>query len=227
MKPLLLFFATLLLIGCASENEQKGLDKIAELYNAKTSYSKDLSSSAGKKTIRQFNVKVSESKLIDSLQPTVTSANIALLVFENMSKEEKNKYTAIDVELVNSKKDTAGYTYPIKVLEGLSPKAKTFRTFSESIVNGNFNTIESIKNKKHIPQAIAKGLKINIESKEKKYGKVKNYQPFGIAEMKDEFGTIIQFQGFFNFSNGKKTPYLVVIDQVPGKDEMIGFRLFE
>tara|TARA_R110002074_G_scaffold209113_5_gene378052 strand:- start:1763 stop:2056 length:294 start_codon:yes stop_codon:yes gene_type:complete len=95
MKLIKLFFIAILMVGCASETQQKGLDEVAEIYDAKVSYSKGFSSSLGKKTVKRFNVKLSDSKSLDSLPIAESSANIALTVFKNFDDDEKNSYTHI------------------------------------------------------------------------------------------------------------------------------------
>lgn len=227
MKTLIKLLIVLLFVGCASETEQKGLDQIADLYDAKTSYSKGFSSAVGTETIRQFDVKVSESKLIDSLPPTVTTANIAMLVYESLTEDEKSKYDQIYVQLVNLKLDTASYTYPTQVLDNLSEKAKVYKRFSESLVSGDYEIVDEIKDHKLMPTALSDGLKANMLAREKALGSLIAYEPFGIAEMTIEDEKIYQYQGFFVFRNGAKVPYTVMVNIADGKNDMEGFRIFK
>lgn len=216
----------LVAVGCVSENEQQGLDKIADLYQAKTSYSKSFDSNAGIKTMSKFNVKVSESERIDTLQPTVSTANIAMLMYESFTDSEKGDYTHIDVELISRKNDTAAYFYPIDVLKDLSTKSNSYKVFSESLVDGKFATVDEITDPKEIPNSIADGLKAKIKQMESRFGKLHGYESFGIAEISDEDGKAYQYQGYLVFGNGVRKPYFTVADAAKENDKLIGFRIF-
>jgi len=227
MKTYILYtLLALTLWSCVSENEQKGLNYIGLLYDAKTSYSKSFDSEMGIETIKKFNVKVSESARIDSLQPTVTTANIAWLMYESFTEDERENYTHIDVELINTKNDTVSYYYPMSLLDKLNTKAVTFKTFSQSLVDGDYIKIDAIKDPNVFPDPLAVGLKNTIVAMEKELGELTSYEPFGIGEAKDEQGTLYQFQGYFIFEQGAHKPYLAVVDTAEGKDKLIGFKIF-
>jgi hypothetical protein len=227
MKKLLLLFIMALIVACASETEQKSLDRIAEIYDGKTSYSKGFNSSAGTETIRNFTAKISESDLIDSLNPNVTTANIALLVYEGFEEDEKGKYKQINVEMINKKGDTADYSYPVPVLSKLSVKSRVFNTFSESLINSDAGAIDEIRNEKTINQPIGVRLITAVTEYKKKYGSLISYEPFGIAEVSDDKGAAYQFQSYLVFSSGKKLPYIVVVDTSPEINKLDGFKFFE
>jgi hypothetical protein len=227
MKKLLLIIATVGLLSCASESEQQSLDRIAEIYDAKTSYSKGFSSSAGKETIRNFTAKVSGSDLIDSLNPNVTSSNIALLVYQGFEEDEKDKYNNIFVQMVNKKGDTADYTYPIPVLKKVAAKSPVFNVFSESVMKGDDGKIDEIRDPESMPDPIGERLMITITKYKDKYGSIIDYEPFGIAELSDSKGAAYQFQSYMVFSSGKKIPYVVNIQTAPEHQKVYGFRFFE
>ena len=227
MKNLLTLAILVVVVACASDTEQKSLHDIGATYNAKTAYSKNFKSSVGEKTVRAFTVTVSESKLIDSLNPNVSSSNIALMVYENLSEKEKDNYTAINVNLLNLKKDSANYTFQKQTLSELSEKAATFYTFTESLIKGNFGKIDEIKDENEIKGTVAHGVKKLIAKNEKLHGDLIGYKRFGIAEARDERGSAYQFQGFLEFENGKLIPFLGVVDTALGKDKLIGFNIFD
>ena len=227
MKPYIL--CTLLaftLMSCVSENEQKGLDYIGSLYDAKTSYSKSFDSEVGSETLKKFNVKLSESSRIDSLQPTVTTANIAWLMYESFTDDERKNYTHIEVELISAKNDTASYYYPMGLLETISKKGSTFKAFSQSLVDRDYIKIDGLKDDAVIPDPLALGLKNQIAQMEKQLGKLTSYEPFGIGEGQDELGTIYQFQAYLVFEQGAYKPYLIVFDAAEGAEKIIGFKIF-
>ena len=216
----------MLFAACASDSEKKSLDKIAEIYDAKTSYTKSFNRSVGTETMKSFNVKVSESAMIDSLAATVTTANIAMLVYEGLTAEEKNNYTIIDVELVNAKNDTVAYIYPLDVLKKISDKSTYYKTFSESVMNRSYTKIDDIKNAKDIPDPIGETIAKKMAYLEQEYGALQGYKPFGVAEQKNAAGqTAYQYQGIFVFKN-KNIPYLVTANADPKIEGFVGVRFF-
>ncbi|QNJ98073.1 hypothetical protein [Constantimarinum furrinae] len=225
MKNLIFILFSLLIIGCASETEKKSLDEIADIYNAKTAYSKGVKSSMGEQTEKTFTITVSDSKLIDSLNPNVSSSNIGFLVYNSLSAEEKKNYTYINVNLLNLKRDSAKYSYTATSLAKLSPKAKTFNEVSEQLLLGNFKKLDEIKDAAAIPNEISETIKQKIAFLEQEYGDLESYTPFGIGEASDAIGTVYQFQAFLVFKE-KKVPYIVVTDADPNNDKMIGFNIF-
>ena len=226
MKYLLLFFASLLLFSCASDTEQKSLDAIAAIYEGKTSFSKGFNSNTEDKTIRNFKIIVQESALIDSVPPNNTSANIALMVYDGFSNSEKEKYDVIKVELLNLEKDTAFYNFTMPVLKGLSKKSETFKKVSESIVDGDFETIDELKYERAIPEPIGLKMKENFKNKEEKYGALLRYEPIGILRDKNGPGAIYRFNGQFIFEK-EKAPYLVVVEVDEANDKFIGFNVLK
>ncbi|HHC79116.1 MAG TPA: hypothetical protein ENK46_04480 [Flavobacteriia bacterium] len=226
MKTIYIILASLLLISCASENEKKGLDEVAALYNATASYSKGISSAVGKKTIKRFNIKLSDSKLLDSLPITESAANIALTVFKNFDKKEKNNYTELHVEFINSKNDTLAYSFPVRLLQRLLPKIKAYTIFSESIMSGDFERIDNYKNSDYIGVSVVESLKKYTTELTERYGDIVDYQPYGLVEVKDGKKSLARFLGFFNFSNGKQVAYSVTVDMPEGKEKIAGYRIF-
>lgn len=225
MKSLFLALALLLLAACASETEQKGLDTVAAIYDATVSYTKGFNNT-GFTSETSFNVKVSGSAFIDSLQPTVSTANIAMLVYEALNPDEQKKYTKIDVELVNAKNDTVAYFYTMDGLQKLSQKSTNFKEFSESVVAGNYSRIDEIQDENDLKEPMSNWVDKKIQFLEQEYGNLNGYLPFGIAELSNAAGeTAYQYQGFFMFEK-KKIPYIINIDTAPNRNKIVGIRFF-
>jgi len=225
MKHIITILGVLLLLSCASETEKKVLDDIAEVYSGDVSYSKSFVSNESEKRTT-FNVVIENSEMIDSLAPSVTTSNTALLVYDALTQDEKEGYTDIEVFLVNKHKDTASYYYKMDILAPISHKVKVFKDFSQRIVAKNFDKMDELKNNAEIPKSIAVNIKNGLAQTEKKHGSVKGYFPFGIAEETDEIGRIYQFQSYLLFEDGYKLNYLVVIDVAKDKDKIIGYKFF-
>lgn len=217
--------AILLMLACASENEQGVLDAIAEVYNGDVSYSKSFTNNAkGKSTT--FNVFIKNSKMADSLAPTVSTANAAVMVYDALTKEEREDYTHIQVLNINAVNDTVGYTYETPALAPASHKSKIFHEFSQRIVNKNFDGMDTLKSNTDIPKSISVDLKSGIANSEKKHGSVIKYTLFGIAEEKDNIGKVYQFQSHLFFEDGYKLRYLVAVDGREEHDKIVGYKFF-
>lgn len=225
MKPIITILAGILVLSCASETEKKVLDDIAEVYNGNVTYSKSFVSNNSEKRTT-FNVFVSNSVMIDTLAPTVATANSAILVYGALTGEERKSYDDIEVYLINSKKDTVSYYYALDILDPIHKKATVFHEFSQRIIDKDFDQMDTLKNNEDIPKSMAVNIKGGILSKEKKHGSLKGYYPFGIAEETDKIGKIYQYQSYLLFADGYKLPYLVVVDADEGKDKIIGYKFF-
>ncbi|GHC49598.1 hypothetical protein [Ulvibacter litoralis] len=224
MKLFIPFLLALLVLSCASETEQKSLNQIAEIYKAKTAYSKGFNSNVGEKTIRNFKITASESKLLDSLRPELSSSNIALLVYEGFTSEEKETYDEIKVDILNLKKDTASFVFQLPVLEKLSKKSTAFKQFSENILLRKYNLLDSIKNAADFKTPISKSIEDLMQKNEAVFGELITYCPISLAETEDEISGIYQYRGLFIYKNDA-IPYLVAVDATEGKDKMIGYKI--
>ncbi len=223
MKNLIYFLITIILVSCASENEKKALDEIANIYSAKTSYSKNFNSAAGQKTIREFNIKVSQSAFLDSLPKAPAASNIAYLTYKNFDKDEKEKYTKVNVSLISKENDTIKNSYDIPVLKAVAPKMNVYYSFSQDIINDAYEKLNAYKNSKDLPENISDVIKNVVVEWESVYGKAVDFQPIAISVFKDNKGDILQVKGQLLFENGKKRYYLIALDKTPGKDTVIGF----
>ena len=215
---------TILFLSCASENEQKALDIIAQTYNAKTIYSKNFNSKMGSKTVWEFNITVSQSNMLDSISPNPLTSNIAFVTYANFNKKEKEKYQKINVTVITSKKDTLKNSYDIPVLKAVIPKFNTYTTFSEKIMTGDFLGLNSLKENRDIPNNIDKIIESKVIALEKQNGKITDFKLYAIAVFKDNIGEVIKFTAYFKFKNGKKIPYLIVVDKTMENNKVVGFK---
>ena len=213
----------LLLMSCASENEKKALDEIANIYSAKTSYSKNFNSSMGK-TIEEFNVKVSNSEMLDTLPKGPAASNIAVETYNNLNKEEKEKYSAINVALISKDNDTTKFSYPISILKDVAPKSIVFNDFSNDIVNHRFSALDKYKDKEYIPKSVSGFMEKNIIDRENAFGTLKQYKPVLIIE---DDNNILKFVGLLIFKNGKSMVYYTVFDKTKDKNKIKGIHILK
>ncbi len=226
MNHLTTLFSTvfmILFLSCASENEQKAIDTVAEIYNAKATYSKNFDSKTGRKTIWEFNIEVSDSKLLDTLPKAPLTSNIAFLVYDNFNEKEKNKYQKINVKLLTSSNKTIKNSYDIPVLEEIASRAKTFNLLSEAIVQGNFEETNAYKEDKEIPKSISNFFENHIKKSETKYGKITGYKQLLISKTSDKIGPLTQITGLFSFENGNSIFYATMFYDKGENSKIIGF----
>ncbi len=88
----------LLLQGCFSETEVKGIKEVAELYGGRVTYQKSVGTSG-----KYFKVKISDTDSPLLLDNTMELAahNIAMMVFAEFSEKERSEYDGIQIELNN------------------------------------------------------------------------------------------------------------------------------
>ncbi len=215
-----LILLSLFLFSCASENEKKTLDEVADIYDATISYSKNFRSVAGQKTIKEFNVNVSNSIILDTLPKAPAASNIAVLTYNNWDEKEKANYSAINVRLISQKKDTVKWHYDVSLLKNPAQKAKVFKAFNHTMLTGKYDDLNKYKDDNYIPKSIAAFVHKNIAQREKTNGKLMTCKPTLVLENKDNF----QLVGVLIFNNGKRLRYYALFDKANGKDKIKGFR---
>ena len=216
---LILILLSLFLLSCASDNEKKTLDEVAKIYNATTSYSKNFSSSAGHKTIKEFNINVSNSSMLDTLPKAPAASNIAVVTYNNWNDDEKKDYTAINVALISKKKDTTKLNYSISVLRNAAPKARVFNEFAKNIVLKKYNALDKYKDDEAIPQSLATFMQKNIAAREKAFGTLQSFKPTLILQSKNNS---FQLVGVLIFKNGKRVGFYTIFNKTKGKDKIRG-----
>jgi len=222
---LITLLSVIILISCASENEQKGLDEIAAIYHAKVTFSKGFYTKTNQKTIKHFNINVSDCKMMDTMKFSQASGNMARIAYHNFTTEEKEKYDEINVQLIKDK-DTTYYSFDRDLLSLVDKKANTVIAFSESFVKHDFSKLDNLIDKKYI-KATNFGIKMKkyISTLEKTRGTITDYQIYKIGKTSSDDTNMIRYVGEFHFSKGKKAAYFVNINVLQGEDKVVGYKL--
>ncbi len=208
MKKFILLTIIMLCVNCVSESQQNGLDKVALLYNATTSYTKGFKTLNGKKNT-YFTIKVSNSKMIDSLNSVTTCPNIALMLFDAFTNKEKKAYTYIHVDL-KSKKDTTSFKYEPKMLETGLEQVKLFTQFSNNLLNQNYKGMVNQIDPKFIVDDLEILLKNYFDILITKHGAIKKYTRTGFGSVNLKNGKkLYRFSGYLNFNDGYNRFYFV------------------
>ena len=224
---LITLLSAIILISCVSENEQKGLDEIADIYHAKVTFSKGFHTKTNQKTIKHFNINVSDCKMMDTMNFRHASANMARIAYHNFTEKEKKKYDKVIVQLIKDK-DSAKYSFNRDLLSLVDKKANTVIAFSESLLQHDFPKLDKLIDKEYIKTSNF-GLKMKkyISILENERGKITSYQLYkiGTTSAKNINLKMIRYVGEFQFSKGKKAAYFVNINTTEGKDKVVGYKL--
>lgn len=210
------------MISCASENQQKGLDLIAKHYQTEVSFSKGFATNAGKSSAR-FNIKVANSPMLDTLRQDVTASNIALMLYESFTEDEKDDYDFIHVEL---KKDTLKALYDVKRLSKALDQAAIFTNFSDDILNENYEAIvKNIKPEYQNPE-LASNLRSYVKRLRDVHGAVVAYKRVGFGiYTKPNNERLFHYSGHLEFVDGYIRPYELNTSMKIDDDYIAGYKL--
>lgn len=220
MKKTMGLIAIIAMMACGGNTKT---DKKA---NMETVYGTPLNKEKLQRDSAESFIKISAqtNAMLDSLHPNITSANRALLAYGAMTKADREAIKTIDVELLRSKELQASYTYDVAFMAGVQEKAKVFERLSKALVDRQFAVVDDNRDQNAVPNGIGPLLEKKFAFLEKKYGKLKSYEIFGIAEQGGEAGTAYQFQAYLDF-HWRKVPYFFYLDTQKGKDQWVGFSI--
>ena len=226
MKSLFILLIAIFLVGCVSENQQKGLDDIAYHYDAETSYTKSYKNSAGSKKTTTFNVNVSNSKMLDTLRADITTSNIALMMFDSFTEDEKKDYTYLNVTLIKKAKDTVSYNFFPEVLNVGLDQVSIFIDFSEKLLakdyKGIFNNIDPT-----IIESDTFSLFTNyLDQLTNDYGDITAYKRYGFGILKQKTGEeLLGYSGILTFNNGFTKTYYIITSKQKDNNYVLGYNL--
>jgi hypothetical protein len=160
IKPLVLF--SLLIFGCAekregeikntlfsrfveiTDNEDKGIKEVLALYGGYCEYSFGQSFSTDDGRSKYFELKVSESQLIEDYKanPQFIASNVAYLFYKNLEDEIEN-YKAIHVIIKFEDESSVEFEIQSKELEIVHSKMPLVLNSVELIKQKEFNTLAS------------------------------------------------------------------------------------
>lgn len=208
-KSLSFLLFSFLLMSCASENQQKALAKVAEVYGAKTGFSKGFSTSVGQEKITYFRIKVSDSDIIENLIPENVASNIAIMVYDDLAEDEKKDYTHIEVEI--TKKDTTQKkvlrNFKVEELKNPAKQVAIFETLSNAVKNNDFQLMANLIEPQYRQPQTAEKMATYFKNFISQNGKIDSYKrtQFGLRTV-DGIGYYV-YSGFFIFKNGKHLNY--------------------
>lgn len=227
MKSTICALITLVMLSCASENEQSGLDKIAEHYDAKVSFTKSLNKNIDEEGKSAFNIIVESSRMLDTLNDGVSTTNIAAMFYGSLTPKEQQECDEVTVELINSlTKESSKYVFDGHVMDACWDQSKIYHSFSQALLTKDYDDIANAMLKKYYKPTMAEDLSSYMKSLTEIHGKLVDYKGTGIGIIKSEENTRhYQYSGFLTFRNGYKWPYVVNTSIKKDNDEITGFNL--
>lgn len=206
MKTLiLLVLSVTFLNSCASENQQKALDEVAKTYNATTGFSKGFHND-----VTYFKISVGNSDILDSLEVISTASNIALMVYDNFSEEEKKDYSHIEVEISkkNNPKNVVIRNYEVSTLAAPNKQSKIFDNFSNAVKSGDYQLMASLIDPQYRNADDADYIKKYLQKFIDENGKITEFKRTGYGlRVFENKTTNYEFTGFFIFENNKRLHY--------------------
>ena len=228
MRRIILCITILIGYGCASETQRKGLDIIADHYEATTAFSKGFNTNAGK-TTTMFTIKVSNSKMIDTLRPDITASNIALMLYETFTEEERESYNEIQVALVkDSLKEAETSRYDPSVLADALDQSAIFRSFSDNLINKDLGSIAENMAPQYKTDKLLPNLTNYMTALVNTHGKLEGYKRtgFGILSLPDN-RKLFFYSGYLIFEDGVYRGYNVQTSQNMDNNYLMGFKFDE
>lgn len=225
-KVIIQFVFAIVILGCASESQQKGLDQIGEQYKTKASFSKGFQTNAGK-SFSRFNVKVSGSPMLDTLRHEVTASNIALMLYDSFTDDEKDDYDYIHVELKkDSLQDSFEATFDPKLLSDGLNQVAIFTNFSDNLLHGNYEAIAANVDPKFQSSQLANNLKSFMNNLHATHGNLVSYKRIGFGIVTSANNKkLFHYSGHLHFSDGYIRPYFVRTSKNIDEDYISGYHL--
>ena len=203
----------LFICACGSDSnpsEEEAKKEIQRIYLAKTTFKDVFDGTIGDvKNIDVKNVYVSESPILDTLDINISRNNIATIVHENLSDEEKELFSYIGVDISRKNKEKDPFTFSIKSAEKMNNAKKVAYQFAEIISNASYQDLESILDPGFDPKKNTKEIQEYFSEITASTGKVINHYFYGAGEGTFETNTYYSFLGTFVYANGMTQNFYV------------------
>ena len=187
----------------SSPSEKETKKEISSLYLAQATFEDIENATLGEiENLHVKNVSVSQSPVLDTLNNNFSLNNIAVITYENLSKEERETYDYIGVDISQKNVEKNPYSFDMDTLEKIEASKKTALIFAESISDASYKDLEPILETGQNPVAAAKALQDYFTGTTATAGDVINYYFYGIGEGQHESKTYYTHLGTFVYKNG-------------------------
>ncbi|WP_157972858.1 hypothetical protein [Aureibaculum luteum] len=226
MKKYVYLIGIVICFSCASENQQKGLDKVVSHFGGNASFSKSFNSTIGQETIKSFDIKISNSFMLDTLRQDLSTAKIAMLLYDSFSQEEKDDYNQINVELENSSSNKSSiFKYNSKTLINLLDQNEIFIEFSENLKKENYQLISENVKPKYRTETLADGLKQFMKNLTDQHGRLVSYKATEVGVFTAKQEQQYKYKGFLTFEDDYYRNYFITTSKEVDIDYIAGYQL--
>ncbi len=187
----------------SSPSEEETKKEISNLYLAQATFENIENATLGDiENLHVKNVHVSQSSILDTLNNNFSLNNIAVITYENLSKEERDTYDYIGVNITQKNGEENPYSFNMDTLEKIEASKKTAYTFAKSISDASYKNLEPILKTGQDPVTDAKAIQDYFKGTTATAGEVVNYYFYGIGEGQHESKTYYTYLGTFTYKNG-------------------------
>lgn len=207
-KPSLIYLICILLFlyACGTDSipsEEKTKKEIASIYVAKTTFEDIKNATLGDiKNVHVKNINISRSAILDTMNRNFSINNIALIMYENLSEEERATYDYIGVNIAQENGKENPYSFTLNTLKEIDATKKVAYQFAESIVNTSYKNLEPILATGQNPVEAAEAIKEYFTGMTESGGPIIDYYFYGIGEGELTSKTYYSHLGTLTYKNG-------------------------
>ena len=212
MKRLVIVFL-LFLVACASGQDQKPFDIVAEYFEAKVTYTTGFSNKVGKKNVKYIDLNIMGGPYVNTEPPKQLSAYAAVLLYTNLSDEDRAKYTHIQINLFRNeaqKETDRTYNYDINTIHNLATLSANFQKVEEMLLNNTPDDIYNLFVEKNKPPDLNRFVPYFKEKSIERSG-VKSVKLLGVTSLIDDGAKerYIGFNGQVEWGNADTTIVMI------------------
>ncbi len=227
-KILLLLGISICFISCdsdtsnASTTEKNAVEALEEAYDTDVTFSKGTLDENGT-PFEIFSAKMETNSLLDTLNMVYAGSHMGMLVYEQLSKEERDFYGGFQIQL---ERNGEAYSQAFKFNKEITPlaieRSKKFNEFSEKILQKRYEEATNLIAPKNRNEGGAAALEAYIEADIIEHGNPTGYKRTGWGM--NATNTVYHFDGYFEFENGYVLPYLLAMSNDTEDDYVIGYQ---
>lgn len=226
IKLLLVVTIAVLLINCSSKTEEEAFKEIGALYNSEVTYSKGISTDAGK----SLTVIVKGGDYFNEFTKEEMGPNCARIVYKHLSEKEREKYARIIVQIhenATTEEPDFEFGYNTDLISKIQDQSRIVTTFSTYLTTKMGDAAYELL-AKEVQNADQKKTFINTlnnsiaERDGLKKMMIAGVNPQVHAETKER---MIQFVGVTKWGDEKSRFFSLTSYEDPQKDELIAFNI--
>ncbi len=178
-KFLGMVMAAFVLTSCASETETKAVQEIANFYGGRVSYSKGVATSTSEGSKLYFELKLSDSPYINSVEAEEPGSFSAFAVYRNLSEEEKEKYTHIKTSIeqqAGDSKKTTEFEYTVQKLKTVEAKLSKIKLLQETLKHRHYGQLTELMDSSAFSNFDMKAFYAQLDTIANACGEINEYQ---------------------------------------------------